>query len=55
MDDINKVIMPGITHWQSPNFYAYFPSGNSYPSIIGELITAGIGVLGFNWVYFLYK
>jgi len=41
--------MPGITHWQSPNFYAFFPSNNSGPSILGDLLSSGIGVQGMLW------
>lgn len=47
--DFQTHIMPGITHWQSPSFFAYFPSGNSYPSILGELLSAGLGVQGMLW------
>ena len=49
LDDVSRVIMPGITHWQSPNFFAYFPSNNSGPSILGELLSAGLGVQGMLW------
>ena len=48
--DLDRVIMPGITHWQSPNFFAYFPSNASGPSILGEMISAGLGVQGMLWV-----
>ncbi len=47
--DLDVKIMPGITHWQSPNFYAYFPSNNSGPSILGDLLSSGIGVQGMLW------
>jgi aromatic-L-amino-acid/L-tryptophan decarboxylase len=47
--DINKLILPGITHWQSPNFFAFFPANNSGPSILGELLAAGLGVQGMLW------
>lgn len=47
--DIDRVVMPGITHWQSPSFFAYFPSNNSGPSILGELLSAGLGVQGMLW------
>jgi aromatic-L-amino-acid decarboxylase len=47
--DVNEIILPGITHWQSPNFFAYFPSNNSGPSILGELLSAGLGVQGMLW------
>ncbi len=49
MHDVNELIMPGITHWQSPNFYAYFPSNTSFPSILGDLISSGLGVQGMIW------
>ena len=41
---------PGVTHWQSPNFFAYFPANSSGPSILGELLSAGLGVQGMLWV-----
>ncbi|MFW6277191.1 MAG: pyridoxal-dependent decarboxylase [Prolixibacteraceae bacterium] len=49
MHDIDKTIMPGITHWQSPNFFAYFPANTSFPSILGDLISSGLGVQGMIW------
>ena len=47
--DVERLILPGITHWQSPNFFAYFPANNSGPSILGELLSAGLGVQGMLW------
>ncbi len=47
--DVDRVILPGITHWQSPNFFAFFPANNSGPSILGELLSAGLGVQGMLW------
>jgi aromatic-L-amino-acid decarboxylase len=47
--DVDKLIMPGITHWQSPNFFGFFPCNNSGPSILGELLSAGLGVQGMLW------
>jgi aromatic-L-amino-acid decarboxylase len=47
--DVEKIILPGIMHWQSPNFFGYFPANNSYPSILGELLSAGLGVQGMLW------
>ena len=44
--DIESSILPGITHWQSPNFYAYFPSNASGPAILGDLLSSGLGVQG---------
>ena len=42
--------MPTITHWQHPNWFAYFPANTTYPSILGELLSAGLGVQGMSWV-----
>ncbi len=47
--DIERVILPGITHWQSPNFYAYFPANASGPAILGDLLSSGLGVQGMLW------
>jgi aromatic-L-amino-acid decarboxylase len=47
--DVERLILPGITHWQSPNFFAYFPANTSGPSILGELLSAGLGVQGMLW------
>ena len=49
MKDLDELIIPGITHWQSPNFFAYFPANASGPSILGELLSAGLGVQGMLW------
>ncbi len=48
--DVERWILPGLTHWQSPNFFAYFPANNSGPSILGELLAAGLGVQGMLWI-----
>jgi aromatic-L-amino-acid decarboxylase len=47
--DFEKIIMPGITHWQSPNFFAYFPANASFPSILGEFLTAALGTQCMIW------
>jgi aromatic-L-amino-acid decarboxylase len=47
--DVKTIIVPGLTHWQSPNFYAFFPANTSGPSILAELLTAGLGVQGMLW------
>jgi aromatic-L-amino-acid decarboxylase len=47
--DVDRMILPGITHWQSPNFFAYFPGNASGPAILGELLSAGLGVQGMLW------
>lgn len=50
LKDFETKILPGITHWQSPHFHAYYPTQTSYPAIIGEMLSAGLGVVGFNWI-----
>ncbi len=47
--DVDDIILPGITHWQSPSFFAFFPANVSGPSILGELLSAGLGVQGMMW------
>jgi len=47
--DVDRLILPGITHWQSPNFFAFFPANASGPAILGELLAAGLGVQGMLW------
>ncbi|MGZ4188469.1 MAG: pyridoxal-dependent decarboxylase [Actinomycetota bacterium] len=47
--DVESIIMPGITHWQSPSFFGYFPANTSEPAILGELLSAGLGVQGMLW------
>jgi aromatic-L-amino-acid decarboxylase len=47
--DLDEIILPGITHWQSPNFFAFFPGNCSPPAILGEMLSAGLGVQGMLW------
>ena len=47
--DVDDVVVPGLTHWQSPRFFAYFPANSSGPSVLGELLSAGLGVQGMLW------
>jgi aromatic-L-amino-acid decarboxylase len=47
--DVQQIVLPGLTHWQSPNFFAFFPANTSGPSILGELIASGLGVNGMLW------
>lgn len=49
MKDLDEIIMPGMSHWQSPNFYAYFPANTSGPSILAEMITATLGAQCMIW------
>ena len=47
--DFEKIILPGMTHWQHPGWFAYFPANNSPPSILAELLTAGLGAQCMIW------
>ena len=49
LDDFKNIILPGMTHWQHPNFHAFFPANNSYPSILAEMITSTIGAQCMIW------
>ncbi|CAE7223679.1 ELI5 [Symbiodinium necroappetens] len=49
ISEIDRVVMPGITHWQSPGFFGYFPASATFPAILGELLSAGLGVQGMLW------
>ncbi len=49
LKDFEKIILPGITHWQHPNFHAYFNANSSTESILGEMLTAALGVQGMIW------
>jgi aromatic-L-amino-acid decarboxylase len=46
---LDEVVLPGITHWNHPGFFAYFPSNTSYASILGELACAGLGAQAMSW------
>ncbi|EAT37248.1 AAEL010737-PA [Aedes aegypti] len=50
MADIERVIMPGVTHWHSPKFHAYFPTANSYPAIVADMLSGAIACIGFTWI-----
>jgi len=49
LQDVEKLILPGITHWQSPNFFAFFPCNASAPAILGDLLSSGLGIQGMLW------
>ncbi len=49
LEDLDRIIIPGITHWQHPNFHAYFPANNSVESVLGEFITSAIGAQCMIW------
>uniref|UniRef100_A0A8D3CA07 Histidine decarboxylase n=1 Tax=Scophthalmus maximus TaxID=52904 RepID=A0A8D3CA07_SCOMX len=48
-NDIEKVIMPGVVHWQSPHMHAYYPSLTSWPSMLGDMLADAINCVGFTW------
>ncbi|XP_015909014.2 tyrosine decarboxylase-like [Parasteatoda tepidariorum] len=50
MQDLQSVILPGMTHWLHPNFYGYFPSGFSYESLLGDFLSEGAPSIGFSWI-----
>src|SRR5258708_29267613 len=49
LKDVDELILPGVTHWQSPNFFAYFPCNASGPGILGDLLSSGLVVQGMLW------
>ena len=48
--DVQQIVLPGITHWNHPAFFAYFANSGSYPGILGELLTAALNANGMLWV-----
>src|SRR3954453_12847272 len=48
--DLDRVVLPGITHWQPPGLFGFFPANTSGPSVLGDLVSAGLGVQGMSWV-----
>jgi aromatic-L-amino-acid decarboxylase len=48
-EDFKKIIMPGITHWQSPSWFGYFPANSSYPSVLAEMLTATLAAQCMVW------
>ena len=49
LEDLDRLIMPGITNWQHPRFFGYFPANGSLASVLGDLLSTGLGVLGLAW------
>ncbi|WP_194815465.1 pyridoxal-dependent decarboxylase [Nocardia sp. XZ_19_385] len=49
LDDLDAIVVPGLTHWQHPGFFAYYPANTSGPAVLGELLAAGLGVQGMLW------
>src|SRR5918993_2542213 len=49
LSDLHRIIMPGLTHWQHPQFYGYFPCNGTLSSVLGDYVSTGLGVLGLAW------
>jgi glutamate/tyrosine decarboxylase-like PLP-dependent enzyme len=49
LDDLERIILPGLTHWQHPGFFGYFPSNGGLASVLGDYLSTGLGVLGLSW------
>ncbi|KAH9929020.1 pyridoxal phosphate-dependent transferase [Epithele typhae] len=49
-DDFQKLILPGITNWQHPNFFAFFPTANTFESVLGDLYSSSVSNPGFSWL-----
>jgi aromatic-L-amino-acid decarboxylase len=47
--DLDRVVMPGLVHWQSPGWFGYFPANGSGPGILGDLVSTGLGQQGMLW------
>ncbi|XP_030546509.2 tyrosine decarboxylase 2-like isoform X1 [Rhodamnia argentea] len=50
LEDVQANILPGVTHWQSPNYFAYYPSNSSIAGFMGEMLSAGLNIVGFSWI-----
>lgn len=48
-EDLDQIILPGLSHWNHPSFFAYFPANSSLASVLGDYLSSGLGVLGLNW------
>ncbi|CAJ0942816.1 unnamed protein product, partial [Mesorhabditis belari] len=48
-DDLEKVVLSGVTWWHHPNFYAYFPTALSHHAIVADILSGGISAIGFTW------
>ncbi|HXQ97368.1 MAG TPA: pyridoxal-dependent decarboxylase [Candidatus Limnocylindrales bacterium] len=47
--DLDRIILPGLSHWQHPRFFGYFPANSSLASVLGDYLSTGLGVLGLSW------
>jgi aromatic-L-amino-acid decarboxylase len=49
MKDLDRVVLPGLSHWQHPSFFGYFPAGGQLSSVLADVASTGLGVLGVSW------
>jgi len=49
LGDLDRIVMPGLSHWQHPHFFGYFPSNGELSSVLGDYLSTGLGVLGLSW------
>ena len=49
LDDLQSIVLPGLTHWQHPAFFGYFPCNGTLASVLGDYVSTGLGVLGLAW------
>jgi aromatic-L-amino-acid decarboxylase len=49
LPDLDRIILPGLTHWQHPGFFGYFPANGLLSSVLGDFLSTGLGVLGLSW------
>src|SRR5579872_2613280 len=47
--DLDQIIVPGLSHWQHPSFFGYFPANSDLASVLGDYLSTGLGVLGLSW------
>ncbi len=47
--DLDRIIVPGLSHWQHPSFFGYFPANSALSSVLGDYLSTGLGVLGLSW------
>ncbi len=48
-EDLDRIVVPGLSHWQHPNFFGYFPANSELSSVLGDYLSTGLGVLGLSW------
>lgn len=49
LHDLEQILLPGLSHWQSPRFFGYFPANSELASVLGDYLSTGLGVLGLSW------